>query len=52
MKNQSKPIKTRYQFEEVSPEETRRRIDNVFDFIFNKVIEKMIEENRGKYENH
>lgn len=35
-----KPIKTKYQFEKVSPEETQRKIDDVFDFIFDKVIEK------------
>jgi hypothetical protein len=51
MKNKSEPIKIKYQFEEISPEETQRRIDDVFDFIFDKVIEKMTKENKDKYEN-
>lgn len=48
---QSKQIKIKYQFEEISPEETQRRIDDIFDFTFDKVIEKMIKENKDKYEN-
>lgn len=51
MINKLKPIKIKYKFEEVSPEETQRRIDDIFDFIFDKAIKKMMEENRGKYEN-
>lgn len=51
MKNKSEQIKIKYQFEEVSPDETQKRIDDVFDFIFDKVIKKMIKENKGQYEN-
>jgi len=47
----SKPIKVRYRFEEVSPKVTQEKLDDIFDFIFDRVIKKLIRENKDKYEN-
>jgi len=51
MRNKSKQIKIKYQFEKVSPEETQKRIDDIFDFIFDKTIEKLINDNKDNNEN-
>lgn len=51
MINKPKPIQIQYQFEEISPEETQRRINDVFDFIFDKVIEEEKKKlSQGKYD--
>ncbi len=44
-------MKITYQFEAISPEETQRRIDDIFDFICDKVIQKLINDNKDNNEN-
>jgi hypothetical protein len=46
-----KPIEVIYQFEEISPEETQEKLDDIFNYIFDKVLERMFYERRNE-QNH